>query len=44
MSMSNNEEGKNMMQQMVEKKVQNQLQSMLKVFAGVGKSQSDELS
>ena len=33
-----------MMQQMVEKKVQNQLQSMLQVFAGVGKTQSDELS
>ena len=33
-----------MMQQMVEKKVQSQLQSMLQVFAGVGKTQSDELS
>ena len=44
MSTSNNEESKNMMQQMVEKKVQNQLQSMLQVFAGVGKTQSDELS
>ena len=44
MTTSNNEEGKNMMQQMVEKKVQSQLQSMLQVFAGVGKTQSDELS